>query len=746
MPPGIPGVDLVFLTRITQRLAVRSLHTYCPGSRRSAAALVLRFDDDTQESVTSAMSAFRAATQRRGHAASKATGFTEKRAVGSAALSRGRILSSSVFSSSATCASSSVSRDSTEGGYTDPLRFFEYLANGHGHRQEDIFVDTAGSSALQLLFLKRANMNASRWSGGQVAFPGGRRDPDDHDDFDTVCRQTYEELGFPLRHHHQCLCLGRLPDCRLHSRPGDYRGLVQARFVFLHVGDNTPTVQFAAHEVESVRWVPLRALTSANVERGHVVHSLKSFVKPQDADARLLLEEVFPNTYVSFPSVRLPGIPLSSPSFSTAGGANRSSDDGASPKARERVSSASSVSPSWQVWGLTLRSTHELLALGNHQVFEWPLVESNSRLLQYGVIFPLHGYYELLYQLYWWRAWVWAKICLLDCGGCAADRGETKAVGGQHGSDTLGSSRSGWSPPKSLCSPPSREQQRLRHVLFGSSMERRYAILPLSADALLFAAPEMPAKEHVVSFATALCIAVFLLYTVAAAIASVCATVGAALGQAAELSSDARSRAYCGASPARDATPHHSSVAGGGGGDHQERGSPNDAMADGNTPSNDEADVFYPGWHWQPRDHRAPHVSATADEAALSAVLCHGFTNILTGKSNLSNHSAVSPAATHEMQNAAMSDTQQHLTSTTLTEMHPTPTGTRAAAEALIPSPSQATTTSSPTMTSSLPSNASVDMIAERCEADGSHEWNVRSEQAAGMGGEGASSRWSCCL
>ncbi|CAM41647.1 conserved hypothetical protein [Leishmania braziliensis MHOM/BR/75/M2904] len=711
MPLGIPSVDLALLTHVTQRLAECRLHAYRPGSHRSAAALVLRFDDDTQRTLTRELSTFRAATARRACAGSDAT---ETKASGAASSSRGSGLSSSFFSSAATSAASSASmtRDLTRDGLTEPLEFFRYLEHHHHfHHHLVDFADTDAPSSLQLLFLKRPSMEA-RWWSGQIVFPGGRRDPDDHDDFDTVCRGTYEKIGFPLQHHREFLCLGRLPDYRLHGRLGSSRSFVQARFVFLHVGDITPTVQLATHEVESARWVPLRVLTAAHVRRGRVVHPLQSFVNPQDADARLLLGEVFPNTFLSFPSSLLPGTPVlsssssssSSPSPTTADGTeadrNGCRDGRGRSRTREDASSASPQSPPWHVWGLTLRTANELLALGNRQTFDWPLVESNSRLLQYGALFPIHGYYELLYQLYWWRTWMLAKMRLRRRGDSVSGRCGASTSDEQHGSRALNSLRSESLLSKPL-SPLSREQQWWRCVRYDSSMERRYAVLPASADALLFAVPETPATEHVVSFAALLSIVVVVLYTVAALIVSACAAAGAALGLEVILNREARRRAASGAA---------------------DLGSPENAAAGSSAVSSAVDDAapygelgisrsWWPRWL---RDDRAPHWGTTAEEVVPSAEL-RSSTEALHEEPCLRGESAVPPEMVDWARVAAeMAAVPQQLTGETLTEMHPTPSDAGVGAETRTVSPSQVTMTTPHLTTFSATSTASVGTNRER--------------------------------
>jgi len=55
-------------------------------------------------------------------------------------------------------------------------------------------VGKAGVEGLELLFIKRAEYPGDPWSG-QVAFPGGRREPQDATLRETALRETWEETG-----------------------------------------------------------------------------------------------------------------------------------------------------------------------------------------------------------------------------------------------------------------------------------------------------------------------------------------------------------------------------------------------------------------------------------------------------------------------------------------------------------------------------------------------------------------------
>ena len=64
-----------------------------------------------------------------------------------------------------------------------------------------------GPTGLELLFTLRRNDLGSH--PGQVSFPGGRVDPEDHDSLDTAMRECEEEIGV---HRSDVHPLGRLSD------------------------------------------------------------------------------------------------------------------------------------------------------------------------------------------------------------------------------------------------------------------------------------------------------------------------------------------------------------------------------------------------------------------------------------------------------------------------------------------------------------------------------------------------------
>ncbi|CAD2222135.1 NUDIX domain containing protein, putative [Angomonas deanei] len=400
----IPGQDVKFLLNVCNRMTERRLHVYTPGLRRSASVLLLRFSGETQRTVEQLFEG---------------------------------------------------PRDSS----AKPMDILQTLMKK---------MDNDAPSNLHLLFMKRADRTADRWSG-QICFPGGSRDPEDVDDFDTACREVEETLGIPIRKSKDFIFLTRLRDYSVRSRVVDGRGLVQSRFLFLHVGAMTPLVRFASHQIDAVAWLPLSHLSPEYVHYDAICHPLSSFVQSDDADRRLILKELFPSAFIFFPSVYI--VPQ---------------EEG---EAARR---------SWSVWGLTLRSACELLTLGDRPPIDWPLFRSNSALLNYLVIYPYHGYYELSYQYYKGRAYLSCQLQYM----------------------------------KHLVFPNNnnKENRTWRKFFHGSRIERRSAILPTHTDALLYLVPESLTPEFTYGVLLLVCLCVGLMYSVASIIYTVATAVRIGLG------------------------------------------------------------------------------------------------------------------------------------------------------------------------------------------------------------------------
>lgn len=107
------------------------------------------------------------------------------------------------------------------------------------------------SRSLELLLIERARRSGDPWSG-QVALPGGKRQPEDVTAMDTAVRETFEEVGFDLRE--KARFLGYAEPMRTHTGTMD---VVPSVFVLKE------RVRVRANgEVASHKWIRLSALLS----------------------------------------------------------------------------------------------------------------------------------------------------------------------------------------------------------------------------------------------------------------------------------------------------------------------------------------------------------------------------------------------------------------------------------------------------------------------------------------------------
>jgi 8-oxo-dGTP pyrophosphatase MutT (NUDIX family) len=109
-----------------------------------------------------------------------------------------------------------------------------------------------GSPGIEILFIRRAEHPMDPWSG-QMAFPGGRREPADSDLRETAIRETLEETGLDLR---SAEVLGELDEIRAYRRMQPVDLAIQP-FVFSlqEEGALVPS-----DEVRSLHWLSLDAL------------------------------------------------------------------------------------------------------------------------------------------------------------------------------------------------------------------------------------------------------------------------------------------------------------------------------------------------------------------------------------------------------------------------------------------------------------------------------------------------------
>jgi 8-oxo-dGTP diphosphatase len=103
-----------------------------------------------------------------------------------------------------------------------------------------------GREDFDVLLVKRVENPSDTWSG-QMALPGGKREPDDVSLKATAVRETLEETGVSLVN---CGFLGVLDAVRSEPRP-DFKILP---FVFLL--DDEPRLKLNRAELETFVWVP----------------------------------------------------------------------------------------------------------------------------------------------------------------------------------------------------------------------------------------------------------------------------------------------------------------------------------------------------------------------------------------------------------------------------------------------------------------------------------------------------------
>ena len=110
----------------------------------------------------------------------------------------------------------------------------------------------------EIVFIERAYHAADPWSG-QMAFPGGRCDPQDLNPLETACRETQEEIGVDLLAVDR---LGRLDD--LQGRHGGRsREMVISCFVF---GTHGVDRFSPNHEVADVITLPISTLLDPSTQ------------------------------------------------------------------------------------------------------------------------------------------------------------------------------------------------------------------------------------------------------------------------------------------------------------------------------------------------------------------------------------------------------------------------------------------------------------------------------------------------
>lgn len=112
-------------------------------------------------------------------------------------------------------------------------------------------IHRSGAQGTELLFIQRAKKEGDPWSG-DMAFPGGRRQPEDPDTRATALRETWEETGLDL--YRQAIPGAPLSDQLTRSHRNN-APLIVSPWLFEWHGD---THFHFSHEVADALWLPLR--------------------------------------------------------------------------------------------------------------------------------------------------------------------------------------------------------------------------------------------------------------------------------------------------------------------------------------------------------------------------------------------------------------------------------------------------------------------------------------------------------
>ena len=160
------------------------------------------------------------------------------------------------------------------------------------------------SAQLEMLFLKRALRKRDPWSGN-VALPGGHRDPGDADDQAAAQRECWEEAGLDLGGDDFAF-LGALDQRPIYTGGRKAKGFTMCPFVWLQLAPLSPPLTLQASEVAAAVWCPVDAISPQRRRFDAVTRDLQQHTLPVLKHVPPTLLESLGATSLHFPSVALP--------------------------------------------------------------------------------------------------------------------------------------------------------------------------------------------------------------------------------------------------------------------------------------------------------------------------------------------------------------------------------------------------------------------------------------------------------
>ncbi|MFA9446947.1 CoA pyrophosphatase [Egicoccus sp. AB-alg6-2] len=155
-----------------------------------------------------------------------------------------------------------------------------------------------GEHGPELVLIERVRRGGDPWSG-DMALPGGKREPDDPDLAATAVRETREEVGIALGHP-----VGRLDDHEGRRHAGRV-----ATYAF--VLDERPAMTPHPDEVADALWVPLAALLDPAAAVPHHLPGYDEVFPAIDLGGRVVwgLTHRTLATFLAALGLRLPPLP-----------------------------------------------------------------------------------------------------------------------------------------------------------------------------------------------------------------------------------------------------------------------------------------------------------------------------------------------------------------------------------------------------------------------------------------------------